>query len=161
MTALTEYYYGKEILLANTGGYRIPPIEPRDFGSFQWHHDEKGKVIKAMILLTDVGPSDQRMDYIVGTNKRLNPWVIYQDSRFTNEQANKMGKIAPCIGSAGTVILFDTNGIHRGNRNNSKVRDVWVHNYTSGNALYPSNPLHPGALKNLSNREKKILRLPE
>jgi len=130
-----EGYYGKPIALALAQAQRLEPIASYEGKAFQWHHDTKGKYVKAMWLLTDVPSTGQRMSYVVGSHAMRHRWSSYEDTRFPDEQARRLGPVVECAGPAGTVIVFDTNGIHRGNRNLGPRRDTVVGVYTAGRYL--------------------------
>ena len=70
-----------------------------------------------MVLMTDVGPDDQHMTYIKGTHRRVHPpgkslrnWTDREVEPFAGFEH------LDCVGKAGTVVLFDANGLHRGMR---------------------------------------------
>jgi hypothetical protein len=56
LTGLVEYYWGKQIFLAELCGKRSEQAVLPDYGNNMWHHDAKRKQIKIFILLTDVLP---------------------------------------------------------------------------------------------------------
>jgi hypothetical protein len=86
-----------------------------------------------MWLLTDVPSTGQRMSYIPGSHKLRHPWdATPEQTRFTREQALAYGEILECAAPAGSVIIFDTNGIHKGNRNLGPTRDIVLSAYSTG-----------------------------
>ncbi len=133
--AAVEAYYGKPIFLAQASVQRLNPVEPYEDRSFQWHHDTKGKYVKAMWLLADVPSGGQRMSYAVGSHTMRHRWATYEETRFTEAQARASGAALECCGPAGSVVVFETNGIHRGNRNQGPTRDVLFGVYTAGRDL--------------------------
>lgn len=162
LTRLARYYWGKPVFLAQAAGTRLEPRQTADYGAFQWHHDAKRKQVKVMILLTDTPADGQRMDYLPGTHRVWHPIrsgeAGYADSRFSNEAVRSWGEAVRCAGPAGTAVLFDTNGLHRGNRNTGPRRDVWVFQYTAGSYLFPLSGLHPAVVEKLSPRERAMTR---
>jgi len=86
-------------------------------------------------LLTDVTSEGQRMSYIPGSHKLKHHFTRYEDTRLTESQARGYGEVVECVGPAGTVVLFDANGIHRGNRNRGPRRDVVFGVYSAGRYL--------------------------
>ena len=132
ITAAVERYYGRPIYLACSEVDRLDPVEPYEDQAFRWHHDARGKYIKAMWLLTDVPETGQRMSYMCGSHRRRHAWTTYRDTRWTDEEARRAGTLFECAAPAGSVIVFDTNGIHRGNRNRGPRRDNLVASYSSG-----------------------------
>ncbi len=134
--AAFEAYYARPIYLALTQIQRLNPIEPYEERAFRWHHDSKGKYVKAMWLFSDVPPTGQRMSYVIGSHTVKHPWTTYEETRFTDEQARAYGEVLECAAPAGSVILFDTNGIHRGNRNQGPRRDTMFGVYSAGRYLH-------------------------
>lgn len=155
-------------LLNLVGGYfrRVPFLSESDFrrvlpldmaqheldnekfakghSSSHWHYDLRGRQIKVMIYLTDVGPDDQNFAYCLKSHTGFKS-VKYENSRFTDDKLAQMGlEPLECLGSAGTAIIFDTNGIHRLRRRPSRVRDSVTFNYHPGR-MYRAIPqiIHP------------------
>ncbi|MBI1833757.1 MAG: phytanoyl-CoA dioxygenase family protein [Candidatus Andersenbacteria bacterium] len=159
LTALVSYYWGKPIRLAYCHGYRLDPIEPQEYRAFRWHHDLKRKQVRVMVLLTDTPVEGQRMDYIAGSHRVWHRFTNHRQCRFTEEEARSYGSPIHCVGPAGTVVLFDANGIHRGNRNLGSRRDQYTFNYTAGRALFPLPGLHPEVVKQLTDRQRRMVRI--
>lgn len=159
--ALARYYWGKPVVLNGTGGTRIEPFDTKDYGSYQWHHDGKRKQVRVFILLTDVPDDGQRTDVVVGSNHY---W--YEDltsSRLDRAHAESSGKVVACAAPAGSVIIFDTNAMHRGNRNNGPRRDAWDFSYKAPNALTTAlakrPPLSSDVVANLTDDQRFVARL--
>ena len=112
-----------------------------------------------MLLLTDVADDGQRMDYIRGTHGHRRSWGDYSETRFTDEDALSLGEVLKCAGPAGTVVIFDTNGLLGGNRNLSSTRDTITANFTAGHARFLDNGLHAHAVELLSAKHREIFRL--
>ena len=159
LVRLAAFYWGKPVFLSEWSAKRLMPCPPEDYGAYQYHHDCKNKQVKAMILLTSVTASGQRMDYIRGTHRELRQFTAYGDTRFDDADALRYGAPLQCTGPAGTVMVFDTNGLHRGHRNMGPVRDTITMNFTAGHARYVSDSLHPAAVGTLGADSRKVLRL--
>lgn len=130
--AAVEAYYARPIYLTEVQVNRLEPVERYEGDSYQWHHDMKGKYVKAMWLLTDVPVEGQRMSYVAGSHRLKHRTTRYEESRFTDAQAHVYGEVVECVAPAGSVVVFDTNGIHRGNRNRGPRRDVVFGVYSAG-----------------------------
>jgi hypothetical protein len=86
-----------------------------------------------MWLLTDVPVTGQRMSYLAGSHATKHQWRTHEDTRFTEARARAIGgRVVECAAPAGSVVLFDTNGVHRPNRNAGPVRDTLVGVYSAG-----------------------------
>jgi hypothetical protein len=102
------------------------------------------------------------MNLIPKTHKIWHNFTNYEDTRFDGDQIKpffkNFGNAVHCTGPAGTVCVFDTNMLHRANRD-GPMRDVWVFNYTAGHALFPIPRPHPDAVRDYSSKQRKITRL--
>lgn len=148
-------YYRKKFATGRADVVRILPVESVRYGSSQWHHDSRGRQIKAQILLTDVAADGQRMTFLKGTHKNYySHWRGKGDgSRFELDVASQPHLAASAVnaaGPAGTVNLFDTNGLHSGNRNNSATRETLTIYYSTARNYRP-----------LQYRRAHLARLPE
>lgn len=161
MRNFAEYYWGKPVVLVGTGGTRIEPTETEDYGSYQWHHDGKRKQVRAIVLLTDLPDDGQRTDYVLGTHAAFRYSV--SESRIEKDKAFASGKVVPFAGPAGSVAIFDTNGLHRGNRNPGPRRDTWNFAYRAPNPyiteLTGFPELHPDVAATLDDTERRLVRL--
>lgn len=127
-------YYRRRFGIGRADALRIEPLANARAGSFQWHHDSRGKQVKIQVLLTDVNASDQRMTYLRQSHHRYYSYYRSrgEGSRFELDvQANpeQAARMMDAVGPAGTVGIFDTNGLHSGNRNESRRRDVLTFYY--------------------------------
>ena len=126
-------YFGDDLVLQNADAVRLYPTKPRDFDAFQWHHDGRGPKINAMILLSDVTAADQAMTYLAGSHKVERD--LSSDNNHSAAEIDQLSaedpalQLVACTGSAGTVIIFDANGLHRGNRSMGAVRDTLMVRY--------------------------------
>jgi hypothetical protein len=168
LTDLAAYYWGKPISLTQSIGTRLEPCQPYEGAACQWHHDSLRKHIKVTIFLTDVPENGQVMQYIPKTHKTIY-WDLgnYQESRFTREQIDpyfkKYSKPLSCVCPAGTVVIFDPNGLHRANRSLTARRDSWTFQFNSGErkTFKPISSLHPEVLSGLNQDQKRMMRVHE
>lgn len=160
LTTMAEHYWGRSVVLSYAHGYRLDPVEPIEYRAFRWHHDLWGKYLKVMIYLTDVPSTGQRLDYIIGSHKIPHRFANHRDVRFTNQEATRHGPVVRCGGPAGTVVLFDANGVHRGNRNLGPQRDQYTFVYTAASRQieFGAPPLAPEVEQTLTNRERHLVR---
>lgn len=154
--AAVEAYYRRPIYLVATQANRLEPVAAFEGDSYQWHHDAKGKYVKAMWLLTDVARDGQRMSYIAGSHRLKHRSVTYDESRCTSAQAVRHGDVVECVAPAGSVVIFDTNGLHRGNRNPGPQRDVIFGIYSAGRYLHGCR-YNPDLLARLTEWQRSIL----
>ncbi len=124
---IIEAYWGKPVGLKEFDGKRLLPGDGKNWDAGRWHHDGKHKQVRAMILLTDVSGYDQHMESVATTHKKDRPEGNIYSSRVMSG-----ARVVPCLGNAGTVILFDTNGLHRGKRvPYGRMRDTLMPRYVA------------------------------
>jgi hypothetical protein len=153
-------YWGKPVVLAQSSGLRIESFQSNSEDALKgWHHDNKRKQVKIMVLLTNVPEDGQRMDYLPGTQRIWHQSCTHEASRFIPEEVRKFGTPIRCAGPAGTVVIFDTNGIHRPNRNSGPSRDVWVFNYTAGRHIFEMKGLCSEVVDELDFSQREVARL--
>jgi peptidoglycan-N-acetylglucosamine deacetylase len=135
MLALARLYLGKPALIQRGVAMRYRPSPSSDNDMFGWHHDMEDKRLKIMILLSDVGPEDQTMSYVLGSHRLFHPLPMFLKNQCSLDYCRRhLGEIEifDTIGKAGDVFLFDSNGAHRGNRRPSAaVRDALFVEYTT------------------------------
>lgn len=137
--ALMSRYFGKKFYLQQAIASRYYPMSPADFGSFQWHHDAWGKKINVMILFSEVTEEDQYMTYVEGSHKYIYDAERCSNSRFTEEDVQRLFRgntHRKCTGDAGTIYIFDSNGMHRGNRSLGRARDSLIISYNAGRYIW-------------------------
>ena len=78
-------------------------------GSWQPHHDSKGRRIKIYIWLNKKNILTHPLYYLNGSHKNLLFWKDYEHTRFPKFQEKQFVKI---FGDIGEIIVFDTHGIH-------------------------------------------------
>ena len=124
---LANIYLNGAPVRMSIGGKRIFPMKSKNFANYQWHHDDKIKSFKFYLLLTDMKNDGQKTEYLLKTHKLFNAMEnkIMRD----DDPMLKKYKKTEMIGKKGTCFFFDGNGIHRGNRNESYVRDTIIIEY--------------------------------
>jgi hypothetical protein len=151
LCGIAERYLRRRILLADVDMRRVPPMDMTEVDqragtkvvgttSSHWHRDIRGRQVKVMVYLTDVGETDSNFAFVPGTHQghHVRPRVI-EESRFTDDWIQSSG-LTPveCYGPAGLAMVFDTNLIHRLRRKSTGVvRDSITFYYTPGQELRP------------------------
>jgi len=139
---------------------RIAPNPSTGFGSFQWHHDAWGKRINMMIVLTEVGEGDQHMTYAKGSHQLRHSYDKYANSRFSHEEfAERCGRmeILNCYAKPGDIYIFDSNGIHSGNRTNGRPRDTFIIEYSRLSHTIWAHRIPPEFLQGFSEKQLEPL----
>jgi hypothetical protein len=123
-------YLGPEFHVQRAMAMRYLPDDAspkRDM--FHFHHDLVDRRLKLMVLLTDVGPGDQTMSYVVGSHVLFHSYEMFHSNPCTLDYCERrLGplEIVETLGDAGTAFLFDSNAAHCGNRRRSgKTRDAY------------------------------------
>jgi hypothetical protein len=73
------------------------------------------------------------MTYAKGTHRLRHSYDRYLDSRVNREEfAQRYGRfeVLDCVAQPGDIYIFDSNGIHSGNRTAGRARDTFIIEYT-------------------------------
>jgi hypothetical protein len=129
-----NHYLGRPAHIKCVYGMRYLPKEQPDSHQFGWHHDIEDRMLKVMLLLTDVPMDDQYMTYVSGTQTAFHPYSCFLRNPLSFEQVGvdtEAVRTVDTIGRAGDMFLFDTNGMHRGRRSLSAVHDAVFIEFTA------------------------------
>ena len=97
-----------------------------------WHYDNRGRQMKVMYYLTDVGPDGQNFAYCAGTHRGLKS-NEHRHSRFSDDWVeHNVRDVREIYAPAGSAVVFDTRGIHRLRRKPTTVRDAITFYYHAG-----------------------------
>jgi hypothetical protein len=145
LLSLLQTYEGKEVKDGFTLGARLEAIKGNKGSGGGWHRDHPNvKQSKAIVYLTDVNEENGPFQFIEGSHTSRS---VYRDSyiykydqfqmRFDDEDLDRLiikepNRLKTFTAKAGTVILTDTRGIHRGKPIESGVRYamtnyLWMH----------------------------------
>lgn len=134
---IIKSYFGEEIINDVIVYQELLPYKINT-SSYMWHHDNRSHQIKIQILLSDNRTAgSQRMQYLEKSHKHIHS---RDDTRF--EKVNlKKKQIFECYGNIGDAFIFDTNGIHRGFRDNeiAKERKTITLNFLSKSNFWRAN----------------------
>jgi len=144
LLSIIKSYFCKQCYVADVDARRIFP-DMQDMIPFEssasWHKDCRGRQLKLMIYLTDVGEKDNYFSAIPGTHIN-NFWRAgYKRTRYLDSVIdNKYHDFFKWFGKAGDACIFDTNIIHRLVRNKgANIRDSFTIYYTPGQELRELN----------------------
>lgn len=140
---LVESYFNRISFVSDIDLRRIFPADNDEllsligYSNCSWHRDTRGRQLKLMIYLSDVGPDDSNFSFVPKTHNYSFLRKRYSKSRFSDELINKMKKKPiEWLGKEGDAYLFDTNIIHRLRRKKSaNIRDSFTVYYTPGQEL--------------------------
>lgn len=113
---------------------RYLPKEQPDSHQFGWHHDMEDRMLKVMLLLSDVTLDDQFMTYVIGTHHEFHPYECFLRNSLSFDQIGvdpATARTKHTIGRAGDLFLFDPNGMHRGRRSLGARRDAVFFEFTA------------------------------
>jgi hypothetical protein len=135
LVQVANTYLGRPAFITRGLAMRYLATPPRSNDMFGWHHDMEDKRLKVMILLTNVGPDDQHMSYVLGSHRLFHPYKMFFKNACSLEYCGEhlpRVEVYDCLGMAGDVFFFDSNGTHRGHRRETaKVRDVFLVEYST------------------------------
>lgn len=104
------------------------PLSQLKFSSDNFHFDDWKIRLKFFLLLTDVGKKNSPLKYILKShkidkslmeedlyiNKKNGRYGFYKNKEIKDLVASKNLEIINCTGKAGTLIVVNTSGIHKG-----------------------------------------------
>lgn len=133
-------YMGLVPQLHAIGSWYNFPVDQNMTASQLWHRDpEDLKTVKVFIYLDDVGPKQGPFTYIPKSHpfgEECTRTPVHQHPRrvLDDEMQNTFPKSQwlECLGKAGTMIIADTVGFHRGGYVNEGHRLLITFTYTSG-----------------------------
>ena len=169
LLGILERYLRRRIFLADIDMRRVPPMTMEElderagtksvgYTSSHWHRDIRGRQVKIMIYLTDVGERDSNFAYVPRSHAghQVRP-LRMEDSRLSDAEVASLGaKPVECFGPAGTALVFDTNLIHRLRRKTgATVRDSITYYSTPGQELRTLDA-DPAALARLPQETRAL-----
>lgn len=136
-------YLGMWPSLHSIGAWFNYPTNEAATSSQLWHHDpEDLKLIKVFIYLDDVREENGPFTYIPGTHPfGVNVATAKKHKKTERLPDDQISDVFPptmwrvCTGPAGTMILADTLGYHRGGKPSAGTRLLVTFTYTSGTPL--------------------------
>lgn len=158
-----DAYLGIDSVLAGIAAYRTQRTTQHPKGAFHWHYDNAYLQVKAIAYLTDVTVDDGPFAYIPNTWKRRLVSANYDETRIADEDVAP-GSIVNCVAKAGTVLIVDTQIIHRATPNLNGDRDVVSIVYDAGTSArrksFYNLPISTPDLNGLSEEQRRFLRVP-
>ncbi|MBM3942640.1 MAG: phytanoyl-CoA dioxygenase family protein [SAR202 cluster bacterium] len=130
---IVNSYFGRCCALYDCIVWRNPVNDLAPLGSFLWHRDPEGPfLVKSFLYMNDVDEEAAHFVYARGSHT-MKFQALKTKHRLTNEE---MERIVPrdqwvrLLGKAGTLILADTSGFHKGEKPRSKERNMVQGVYT-------------------------------
>ncbi len=122
---ILESYYASNYYYRELDCYRSQPV-PASTGSYDWHRDNYPPgSIKAITYLTDVASvEDGPLVVAAGSHLRFKPELGLYGPRVPKDQVEGRYELEPCLGPAGTIVLFNNNSIHRAANPSRGYREV-------------------------------------
>ena len=117
-----KFYIGNNVKLDFIEVGRIQLNQKEKSISENWHYDTVGKRIKIFIYLNS--NKNISTDYILSSNQILKRNFTTKGSRYKNLSILNNNKIFKAYPKIGSIFIFDTNGIHRGNYRNDKKNNL-------------------------------------
>ena len=146
---IVSSYLGLWPCLHSVGAWLNYPTDAPAQISQLWHRDpEDLRLIKAFIYLVDVDEQRGPFTYIPGTHpfgpEAAGSRKLEKKKRVPDDRMNRFfppESWRVCTGPAGTMILADTLGYHRGGKPTAGTRILVTFTYTSGTPI-TDRPLH-------------------
>jgi hypothetical protein len=87
----------------------------------------------AHILLNDISATDNCMLYAKGSHRTHREYITDIDYYYSEEYMTDNFEIVPCVGDSGTLVIFDSNGLHRVDLKPQTFRSHLHLNFVPGN----------------------------
>jgi len=116
---IIKEYLGKDLFCYDNSIFTLGTQKSFE-GSWQPHHDSKGRRIKIYIWLDKLNYQTHPLYYKKSSHKNIINWNKYSDTRFPHEK----GELEKIYGDLGDIIIFDTHGIHSNFKETTEPRSV-------------------------------------
>lgn len=130
LVELASAYLGRQAHLQRVMAMRYLPSASSYDHQFRWHHDMWDRRLKLYVLLSDIGPEDQPMRFVVGSHAIKHSLTRFRTNRVTLGYCRRrLGGVqeVALTGKAGDSFLFDSNGVHIATRRpTAPQRDVAI-----------------------------------
>lgn len=140
---------------------RTEAVQPTRAGFAEWHHDARGRKLNAILLLTDVPEDGPATVVLKGSHRLLYSRERLEHNFFTeSEVAALQGRYrwreCICHAPAGSLVLFDSNALHRGRRSRHPRDAFQVNCMTKRNHLW-SHEIPKSVLAALASSDQRAL----
>lgn len=143
---LIKQYLGNNIYCYDNSVLTLGNEKSKD-GSWQPHHDSKGRRIKIYIWLNKKNYDTHPLFYLKSSNKKITFWKNYNQTRYLDIDDNTMSKI---YGDLGKIIIFDTHGIHSNFKTTTIPRSVIELTFEASGHINRINDKFEKGLKEIS-----------
>jgi hypothetical protein len=126
--------------------------------NYNWHYDTVNQTT-AHVLLTNVSESDSCMFYAKGSHRTHREYISKNDYFYSEEYMNNNFEIIPCIGKSGTLVIFDSNGLHRVDLKPNTFRALLHLNFLPGKDVEQNSKVIQADFSNITKSE--LLKLKE
>ena len=156
--SIIKNYFESKFFISDFDVRRVLPASYKEVLKYgnsnsDWHKDIRGKQIKMMIYFTPVTENDSYFSLLPGTQEKTT--LNFEKSRYEEKSVNKDNEVKFLGNDRGHAIIFNTNIIHRLNRNSkSNVRDTMTINFTPGQYL---KKIYHGSSDRIKNKNLKKL----
>lgn len=135
-------YLGSKFLYQSLIASRTAAAESDSVGFSKWHHDARGCKLNVILLLTDVPDDGQATVYMRGSHRLYYSRDRRRRNFFSTQEVTVLKdryglREFVCSAPAGSAILFDSNGLHRGRRGPVSRDTVQVNCMTRRSHLWP------------------------
>jgi hypothetical protein len=131
LCAVLSNYYGRQPLYRdNPTVHRSVFFEGAKLDGSAVYHSDGYRQISFMLLLNDLSETDTHMQYASGSHRTQQP--TYDRSAIDQEAVEQTFEIVDLVGPKGTLYVFDTEGLHRGQYFVGTARLIFHANVTTG-----------------------------
>ncbi len=112
-----------------------PPAGPKEEEIVTEWHSDNVNTIKLLVFLNDVEESGVRMLIAKASHAPCRTPLDLNDSLYSDEYVRSKYQVVDCVGPKGTVVIFDSNALHKQLRAPKSFRAMLAVKYSAGSGF--------------------------
>ncbi len=135
-------YLGRTWMYQAMIAHRTGPSEASNEGFARWHHDARGRKVNVILVLTDVPADGSATVYMPGSHRLIylkprRERVVFYDDEMAQLRRHFGWRERVCDAPAGSLVFFDSQGLHLGRRSQHSRDAFQVNCMTKRRHLWP------------------------
>lgn len=135
-------YLGRGWMYQAMIAHRTGPSEAVSEGFARWHHDARGRKLNVILVLTDVPADGSATVYMPGSHRLIylkprRERVVFYDDEMAQLRRHFGWRERVCDAPAGSLVFFDSQGLHQGRRSQHERDAFQVNCMTKRRHLWP------------------------
>lgn len=135
-------YLGRGWMYQAMIAHRTGRSEASNEGFARWHHDARGRKLNVILVLTDVPADGSATVYMPGSHRLIylkprRERVVFYDDEMAQLRRHFGWRERVCDAPAGSLVFFDSQGLHLGRRSQHSRDAFQVNCMTKRRHLWP------------------------